>query len=233
MSTIDVVAFDGDDTLWHHERLFTDISARFRELLAHHVEGRTLDELLLATELSNLKLFGYGVKGYGLSLIETAVEVSNGEVTGEEIEVILAWIKEMLADPVELLPGVQETIDALSGEYRLGIVTKGDLFDQEGKIARSGLGDRFDHVAIVSEKDDATYRRVFAEWRVPPERVLMVGNSVRSDVEPPLAIGAQAVHVPYHVTWDHEIVEASSSTFQVFDDVRKVIGHLRGLGQLR
>ena len=228
---IEVVAFDGDDTLWHHERIFTDISARFRELLKHHVDGNILDEVLLATERSNLKFFGYGVKGFGLSLIETALDVCDGEITGAEVATMLDWIKEMLGDPVELLPGVEDTVEALRTTHRLGIVTKGDLFDQEGKIARSGLGERFDHVAIVSEKDETTYLRVFADWGVSPERVLMVGNSVRSDIEPVLAIGGQAVHVPYDITWQHEVVDAPQSDFPVFDDVRRVLGHVERLGR--
>jgi len=229
VTRLEVIAFDGDDTLWHHERLFTDISSRFRDLLAHHVDGQTMDELLLATESRNLQFFGYGVKGYGLSLIETAVEVSNGEVTGAEIATMLNWIKEMLGDPVELLPGVQETVEALQGSHRLAIVTKGDLFDQEGKIARCGLGERFDHVAIVSEKDEVSYRRTFAEWGVTPEQVLMVGNSVRSDIEPVRAIGGHAVHVPYHVTWEHEVVEAPQSDFLTFEDITQVIGHVESM----
>ena len=231
MTRIDVVAFDGDDTLWHHERLFTDISARLRDLLEHHVSGATLDDTLLATERRNLSRYGYGVKGFGLSLIETAVEVSSGQINGDEVATMLGWIKEMLADPVELLPGVEETLGALQGRYRLGIVTKGDLFDQEGKIARSGLGDRFDQIAIVSEKDEATYRRVFEEWGVAPEHVLMVGNSVRSDIEPIMAIGGRAVHVPYDVTWKHEVVHAPQSEFPVFDDVRHVVEFLDASGR--
>lgn len=219
----DVVAFDGDDTLWHHERLFSDISGRLRNLLEHHVDAETLDRTLLTIEQENLRLFGYGVKGFGLSLIETAVEVSAGKVTGTEIATMLEWIKEMLDDPIELLDGVESTIDALTGVVKLGVITKGDLFDQEGKIARSGLADRFDHVAIVSDKNPSTYSRVFSDWDVDPSRVLMVGNSVRSDVEPAIAAGATAVHVPYHLTWEHEVVSDPSSHFDVIEGLSEIL----------
>ncbi len=223
MTWFDVIAFDGDDTLWHHERLFTDISGRLRDLLEHHVDGETIDRTLLTIEQENLRLFGYGVKGFGLSLIETALEVSRGQITGEEVAAMLEWIKEMLDDPIELIDHVESTVKQLVGRVRLGIITKGDLFDQEGKIARSGIADHFDHIAIVSQKDEAAYRRVFDEWSVEPRRVLMVGNSVRSDIEPVLAIGGHAVHVPYHVTWGHEVVDHPAGDFTVLDDVRGVL----------
>lgn len=223
MTWFDVIAFDGDDTLWHHERLFTDISGRLRDLLEHHVDGDTIDRTLLTIEQENLRLFGYGVKGFGLSLIETALEVSRGQVTGDEIAAMLEWIKEMLDDPIELIDHVEATVKQLVGRARLAIITKGDLFDQEGKIARSGIADLFDHISIVSAKDEATYRRVFDEWAVEPKRVLMVGNSVRSDIEPVLAIGGHAVHVPYHVTWGHELVDEPSREFTVLEDVRGVL----------
>ena len=204
MKAVDVVALDGDDTLWHHEHLYQDTQAALRELLARHVDGPVLDAHLLEVERRNLGLFGYGVKGFVLSMIETALELTHGEITGPEIGRIIERGKSMLRHPVELIDGVADTVEQLAGEYRLLLVTKGDLFDQEGKIARSGLADLFERIEILSEKDEATYRRVFQGLDVPVSRVMMVGNSVRSDVLPALDAGARAVHVPYHVTWELE-----------------------------
>ncbi|MBW3618917.1 MAG: HAD family hydrolase [Actinobacteria bacterium] len=201
---VEVVALDGDDTLWHSESYFTLTHRRFAELLAPHAEPDALEQQLLDVERRNLALFGYGVKGFTLSMIETAIAVSGGTVGADDIATILAWGKEMLAHPVDLLDGVAETVEALARSHRLVLVTKGDLFHQESKVARSGLADRFEHVAIVAEKDGATYRRVMATVGVPPERFLMVGNSVRSDVVPVIDLGGHAVHIPYHTTWELE-----------------------------
>ncbi|WP_207484635.1 HAD family hydrolase [Arenibaculum pallidiluteum] len=198
------IGFDGDDTLWHNETLFSMTQERFRALLAEEVSPDDLDARLLDTERRNLEIFGYGIKGFVLSMIETAVEVSAERVPASDIRRILDFGKEMLRHPVELLDGVAETIEALSGRHDLLLITKGDLFDQESKIARSGLAEHFRGIEIVSEKDPETYRRVLARHGVGPERFVMVGNSVRSDILPVLALGARAVHVPYHVTWAHE-----------------------------
>ena len=204
---IEVVAFDGDDTLWHNESIFSVTHEKFRRLLAPHVGGAGVDEALFATETRNLGLFGYGVKGFTLSMIETAIEVSGGRVTAAEVQTILDAGKAMLGHPVELLDGVAEAVEALAGTHRLMLVTKGDLFDQESKLARSGLAEAFWKVEIVSEKDERTYRRILDAHGVDPEAFVMVGNSVRSDVLPAVAVGARAVHVPYHLTWAHEVAE--------------------------
>jgi putative hydrolase of the HAD superfamily len=204
---VEVVALDGDDTLWHHENLYQDTQAALRELLARHVDGAVLDNHLLDVERRNLSLFGYGVKGFVLSMIETAVELTGGAVSGTEIGDIVERGKSMLRHPVELIDGVADTVEHLADSYRLVLITKGDLFDQEGKIARSGLADMFERVEVLSEKDVAAYRRVFTSLDVPTSRVMMVGNSVRSDVLPALDAGARAVHVPYHVTWELEHAE--------------------------
>jgi putative hydrolase of the HAD superfamily len=197
---VDVIGLDGDDTLWHSESLFAVTNDRIRELLAPHVELATLDDRLLDTERRNLAIFGYGAKAFTLSVIETAIEVSEGRVTNAEIQAIIDLGKALLAHPVELLDGVVDAVDALA-DVRLVLITKGDLFHQESKVAGSGLGDRFDSIQIVSEKDTSTYRRVLDTVGVAPERFLMVGNSLRSDVEPVVAIGARAVHVPYEHQW--------------------------------
>jgi putative hydrolase of the HAD superfamily len=207
---VEVIAFDGDDTLWHSEALFAVTQQRFAELLAPYVDAAELEDRLLAAERRNLGLFGYGVKGFTLSMIETAIDVSQQRIAADDIAAIVAWGKEMLGHPVELLEGVEETLRTLAGDHRLALVTKGDLFHQESKVAGSGLGDLFDHVAIVAEKDERTYTRVTSELGVDPEAFVMVGNSVRSDVVPVVAIGGRAVHIPYHITWALEQAEPAA-----------------------
>jgi putative hydrolase of the HAD superfamily len=198
---IDVIGLDGDDTLWHSESLFAVTNDRIRELLSPHVSTEVLDERLLDVERQNLALFGYGAKAFTLSVIETAIEVTNGRVTTAEIQAIIDLGKALLAHPVDLLDGVADAVERLADDHRLVLITKGDLFHQESKVAGSGLGDWFDSIQIVSEKDPATYRRVLDTVGVAPDRFLMVGNSLRSDVEPVLGIGGRAVHVPYEHQW--------------------------------
>ena len=202
----DVVGLDADDTLWHNETLFTATQTQFRALLARYHDADWIDRRLYETETRNLSHFGYGVKGFTLSMIETAIELTEGRVAGAEVQRLLDLGREMLSAPVELLDGVAETIAMLVGEYRLVLVTKGDLFDQESKLARSGLGDAFSGVEILSQKDARAYAGVMRRHGVEPSRFVMVGNSLRSDVLPALEAGAAAVHIPYHVTWEHERV---------------------------
>jgi putative hydrolase of the HAD superfamily len=204
---IEVVAFDGDDTLWHSE--------------SHYVDDRErIDELVVATERDNLAIYGYGAKAYTLSLIETAITLTDGRVTSREISAILDLGKGLLEHPVELLDGVADTIEALAATgRRLIVVTKGDLFHQEAKVAGSGLADRFDRVEIVSEKDEDTYRRVMAAAEVEPGRFLMIGNSVRSDVLPVVALGGHAAHLPYIYTWELEHVPDADAARQGFHEL--------------
>jgi putative hydrolase of the HAD superfamily len=201
---IEVVAFDGDDTLWHNESVFNVTQERFRELMLPYVEEHDLDEQLLAVQLRNLELFGYGVKSFTLSMIETAIELSGGRVAGAEVQRIIEAGRSMLEHPVELLFGVADAVDAVSETHPVMLITKGDLFDQESKLARSGLGDRFERVEIVARKDEPTYERVLRRHSLDPARFVMVGNSPRSDIAPVLALGGWAVHVPYPLTWAHE-----------------------------
>jgi putative hydrolase of the HAD superfamily len=202
----EVIAFDADDTLWHNETIFQATEKQFTDLLAAHHPAPSVRERLLATEMKNLQHFGYGIKGFTLSMIETAIELTDGKIRGDEIRNIIAWGHEMLRAPVQLLDGVRETVEALSGRHRLMLLTKGDLFDQESKLARSGLGEYFSDVQIVSEKNAATYTRVIARSGVPADRFLMIGNSLKSDVLPAMEAGAMAIHIPYAVTWAHEQV---------------------------
>ena len=205
--SLHTIAFDGDDTLWHNESIFSMTQERFRALLAPFISGEELDARLLATERENVQVYGYGVKGFTLSMIETAIEVTDGRVEAMTLYRILTFAKEHLAHPVELLPEVPDALGALAGRYRLLLITKGDLFDQESKIARSGLAEIFDGIEVVPEKDPAIYRRVLQRYGIDAEGFLMVGNSVVSDVLPVLAVGGQAAHVPYHLTWELEKAE--------------------------
>lgn len=198
------IGFDADDTLWHNESLYSSTQARFRELLAPYHDAAWIDRTLYATEMRNLAQFGYGIKGFTLSMIETAVELTGGRISGGEIQAILDLGKEMLTAPVELLPDVASVVTELAESYLLVLITKGDLFDQETKLARSGLGDHFRHVEIVSEKNAAAYAGVLDKYAISPMQFAMVGNSLRSDILPVLAVGARAVHIPYAITWQHE-----------------------------
>jgi putative hydrolase of the HAD superfamily len=207
--TVAVIGLDGDDTLWHSEQLFVDTQARFRELLAPHtdLDPAGLDARLVEVQRRNMTSFGYGVKAFTLSLVETAIEATDGAVPASAIQAILDLGKVLLDHPVQLLDGVLAAVDVLSDHYRLMLVTKGDLLHQESKVARSGLAELLWAVEIVSEKDPGTYRRVLERNAVDPASFVMVGNSVRSDVLPVLEVGGRAVHVPYHVTWVLEHAE--------------------------
>ena len=206
--SITTVGLDADDTLWHNETIFRLTQARFAELLADHADEAAMGARLAEVERRNLRLYGYGVKGFTLSMIETAMELCDGEAPAHVVREILAAGREMLAHPVETLPGVDDALAELAERYRLVLITKGDLLDQERKLAASGLGELFAAVEIVSEKDRGTYDRVFTRHGTGPEEAVMVGNSMKSDVLPALEAGAFAVHIPYHVTWAHELAEA-------------------------
>ncbi|RIY02095.1 HAD family hydrolase [Aureimonas flava] len=208
MRRLTAIGFDADDTLWENETRFRLTQERFQALLAPHADAEAVSRRLLETERRNLAAYGFGVKGFTLSLIETAIEITDGRVGAGEIARILAEGRAMLDHPVELLPGARAAVERLSGRFRLILVTKGDLFDQERKLAASGLGDLFDAVEIVSDKSAAVYRRVFARHADGAERAAMIGNSLRSDVLPALEAGAWGVHVPHALTWEYERAEA-------------------------
>lgn len=227
-----VVALDGDDTIWHNETLFSASYDRFRGLLQRHVDlpAHEIDATLLATERRNLATYGYGIKGFMLSMVETAIEVTRGEIPAEDIQAILQFGRAMLDHPVELVDGVDEVIARLRAQdHEIWLVTKGDLFDQESKIARSGLADRFDRIEILSEKDEAAYRRLLQRHGVAAEEFAMVGNSLRSDVLPVVAIGAWAFHIPYQLTWAHEaVVSDPEAVFVTLDSLRDLPAALKG-----
>ncbi|MGZ6038116.1 MAG: HAD family hydrolase [Phenylobacterium sp.] len=228
---ITTVGLDADDTLWHNETIFRLTQDRFRTLMADVAEPAVLEARLAAVERRNLALYGYGVKGFTLSLIETAMELTGGEPPGRVIADILAAGREMLAHPVETLPGVDHALAELSQSYRLVLITKGDLLHQEQKLAASGLGDLFAAVEIVSEKDTDTYARIFARHGTGAAQAAMCGNSIRSDILPALEAGAFAAHIPYAVTWAHEMAEtpADHPRFAELASISQLPGWVAGL----
>jgi len=205
---ITTVGLDADDTLWHNETIFRLTQDRFRDLMAEVAPPEALASKLAEVERRNLALYGYGVKGFTLSMIETAMELTGNAAPSRMIAEILAAGREMLNHPVEPLPGVEASLADLSNDYRLILITKGDLLHQEQKLAASGLGELFVQVEIVSEKDASTYERVFARHGTGAARAVMCGNSMRSDILPALEAGAYAAHVPYPLTWAHEMADA-------------------------
>ena len=202
--SIQLVGFDADDTLWRSEDYYRDAQARFEAMLARYIDLDDVHERLYAVEKRNIALFGYGVKGMALSMLEAAHEISGGRVSAGDLHRIVLLAKELLRHPVELIPGIREAVADIAADFPVVLVTKGDLFHQEAKVRESGLADAFGRIEIVSEKDAATYARLFREFEVKPGEFLMVGNSLRSDIEPVLALGGWGVHMPYHVTWAHE-----------------------------
>jgi putative hydrolase of the HAD superfamily len=230
---ISTIAFDADDTLWHNERIFIGAKEKYKCLLAKYHDPEWIEERLDATESRNIRHFGYGVKGFTLSMIETAVELTEGRITGNEIKDIIGYARDMLDAPIEMLKGAVETVEELSATHRLLVITKGDLFDQEAKISRSGLGDLFDEVEIVAEKTVGVYERITRRHSIEVASFLMVGNSLRSDILPVLEIGGHAVHVPYETEWFHERVEDGELRGKEFGrivDLSELPGWLRERG---
>ncbi len=205
--TIKTIGFDADDTLWQNEQFFRTTQSHFKQLLSDYADHEVLDEQLLEAETKNLKLYGFGVKGFTLSMIETAIEVTDGNLPVDVIRSILVTGRDMLSHPIELLPHAQKTVEALADDYRLLLITKGDLLDQERKLAQSGLGDLFKGVEIVSDKTVEVYARIFSNYKTAPAQSMMVGNSLKSDVIPALDAGSWGIHVPHGLTWSFEQAE--------------------------
>ncbi len=206
--SLTAIGFDADDTLWENEQFFRFTEARFKALLGDYADAEHTGARLLETERRNLQRYGFGIKGFTLSMIETAIEVTEGRVPASVIGEILEAGRDMLAHPVETLPRARETLEALAENFRIVLITKGDLFDQERKLAQSGLGELFDAVEIVSDKSAATYERIFARYGDGPTRAMMVGNSLKSDVVPAIEAGSWGVHIPRDLTWTLEHAEA-------------------------
>ncbi len=207
MVAFDFIAFDADDTLWHTERLYAEVQQQFTQLLANYHDPEWITDHLFQTETHNIQHFGYGIKAFALSLIETAIELTEGRISSKEIHEIVDWAKKMLNSDVELLPHVSLVIPLLSSQYPMMIITKGDLLDQETKIEKSGLGKYFQHIEIVSQKTLEVYEKLLKKYSIDPSRFMMIGNSLPSDILPVLKLGGIAVHIPYEITWLHETAE--------------------------
>lgn len=203
-----IIGIDADDTLWQSEHFFKLTETYFKELLADHADPLELGAKLLATERRNLQFYGYGIKGFMLSMIDTAIDVTKGRVPADVIRKILSTGRDMLSHPVVPLPDVRETLELLSKDFRLVLITKGDLFDQERKLAASGLGELFHAIEIVSDKTSQTYIRIFNQHGKGSTRAAMVGNSLKSDIVPALDAGSWAIFIPHELTWEHEHVDA-------------------------
>ncbi|WP_341835024.1 HAD family hydrolase [Chitinophaga pollutisoli] len=207
MTNITTIAFDADDTLWVNEPYFQETEQKCCALLEDYLPHHTVSQELFRTEMQNLPLYGYGVKAFMLCMIETILRVSNNTANPEILHKALEYGKELLAKPVELLEGVEDVLQALKGHYRLVVATKGDLLDQERKLLKSGLNHHFHHIEIMSDKGEKDYNKLLRHLDCQPENFLMVGNSLKSDVLPVLAIGGHAIHIPYHTTWAYEKID--------------------------
>ena len=199
-----LIAFDADDTLWQNETLYHHAQDVFVDLLRQYHSEEWIRERLFETEMRNLAHFGYGIKAFALSMIETAVELTEGRISGAEIGVVVAQARAMIDANIELLPGVEQVLRHLHGRYPLALITKGDLLDQHRKVQRSGLANYFEHVEVVADKNDDTYSALMAKMGVPPAGFMMVGNSLKSDILPVLRLGGQAVYIAHALTWAHE-----------------------------
>jgi putative hydrolase of the HAD superfamily len=225
---IKIIAFDADDTLWVNEPYFQEVEQKFCELLSPYLSHHTLSQELFKTEIENLKLYGYGIKGYILSMIEAALKISNNTISNEVIAKIILYGKELLEKPIEILDGVEETLKSLKGKYKLVMATKGDLLDQHRKLHNSGLGHYFHHIEVMSDKQEVDYHKLLKRLEIEPEAFLMIGNSLKSDVLPVLAIGGHAVHIPFHTTWAHEKIDhqVEHQNFSNFDKITEIISNL-------
>lgn len=227
MNSVHTIAFDADDTLWVNETYFQEAETAFCELFKDELPNKMVSEKLFATEMKNLHLYGYGVKGFMLCMIETAGSFSTGIAHGSVIENIIEIGHNLLQKPVELLDGVAETLDQLKDRYRLVVATKGDLLDQERKLAKSGLQDYFHHIEIMSDKRITDYQKLIRHLDCNPENFLMVGNSIKSDILPVLETGGYAAHIPYHLTWAHEHHEQKpeSERFVELKNIREILDY--------
>lgn len=201
------IAFDADDTLWHNEPYFDEAQAKFAMLFEEYASHQEVLQLILSHQVKNLPLYGFGIKAFTLSMIESALEVTNAKIDGNGIEKIIQIGKELLQKPVELLPEVETILEKLKGKYKLIVATKGDLKDQHRKLHDSGIGHYFHHIEVMSDKKEIDYQKMLQRLDCKPEEFLMIGNSLKSDVLPVLNIGGHAIHVPYHTTWEYEKID--------------------------
>ena len=220
-----VIAFDADDTLFINEPYFQETEQKFCALLSDYLSQQGLSQELFRVEIQNLDLYGYGIKGYTLSMIEAAMNISNKTIPIEIIEKIIQYGKELLQKPIELLDGVEETLKALHGKYKLIVATKGDLKDQQRKLHDSGLGPYFHHIEVMADKQELNYEKLLKRLEINAGEFFMIGNSLKSDVLPVLAIGGHAVHIPFHTTWEHEKVnhKVEHPNFKMLEKITDVL----------
>ena len=224
MKNLKVIAFDADDTLFVNETYFLETEMKFCELMSDYLSQKSLSQELFRVEIGNLPIYGYGIKAYILSMIEAALKISNNTIPIEVIEKILQYGKELLEKPIVLLDGVEETLQTLHGKYKLVVATKGDLLDQRRKLHNSGLGKYFHHIEVMADKQEQDYLDLIKRLEIQPSEFFMIGNSLKSDVLPVLAIGGHAVHIPFHTTWahekiDHKVIHKNFSTIKKMTDV--------------
>ena len=226
---IEVIAFDADDTLWVNETYFREAEHKFAQLLSNFETVNKTEQELFKMEIKNLPIYGYGVKGFMLSMVECALEISNNKLQPKLMNDILNIGKEMLEKPIELLDGIESVLKELQKKYKLIVATKGDLLDQERKLEKSGFLQYFHHIEVMSDKKEADYKKLIKHLDIEPQQLLMVGNSLRSDVLPLLNIGASAIHVPFHTTWAYEEVtkeEQQKSDYKTVKNVSEILSFL-------
>ncbi|MCT4629674.1 HAD family hydrolase [Winogradskyella sp.] len=227
---IKVIGFDADDTLWVNETYFREAEEQVGLLLSHYETPNKIDQELFKMEMKNLSIYGYGVKGFVLSMIELAIELSNGKVSNDIIGKILNIGKDMINKPIELLDGVEDVLKTLSKNYKLIVATKGDLLDQERKLEKSGLLQYFHHIEVLSEKQETNYEKLLNHLDINPSEFLMIGNSLKSDVLPLINIGSKAIHVPFHTTWQHEKVnenETNGLEYKTVNNLNEILNFIK------
>ncbi|MBL7859846.1 MAG: HAD hydrolase-like protein [Cyclobacteriaceae bacterium] len=223
-----VIAFDADDTLWHNEAFFQEAERKFCVLLENYLPQHTVARELLQTEIKNIELYGYGIKAFMLSMIETAIRITDKSIPNEAIEKIIDFGQEILQKPVDLIDGVDHVLQQLKSRYRLVMATKGDLLDQERKLKKSGLEHYFHHIEIMSEKKEPDFKKLIRHLDISPDQFAMVGNSLKSDVIPVLNLGGYGFHIPYHVTWAHERVESeiNHDRFKQLSTIHEILNYV-------
>jgi len=224
-SNIKVIGFDADDTLWVNETYFREVEHEFAKLLSAYETENKIDQELFKMEMKNLEIYGYGVKGFVLSMVESAIDLSNGKIDNATISKILNLGKEMVLKPVEVIDGVEEVLKSLVDNYRLILLTKGDLLDQERKLEKSGLSKYFHHIEVLSDKKDENYKNLLDHLEIDVKNFLMIGNSLKSDVLPLINIGALAIHIPFHTTWAHEMVkeEDANGSYKTVATIKEIL----------
>jgi putative hydrolase of the HAD superfamily len=225
---IKIIAFDADDTLFVNEPYFQEVEQKFCELMSDYLSHQGLSQELFKTEIENLNLYGYGIKGYILSMIEAAMKISNNTISIEIIEKIIEYGKILLQKPIELLDDVEQTLQTLHGKYKLIVATKGDLKDQQSKLHRSGLSHYFHHIEVMSDKHEINYEHLLNRLEVNATDFLMIGNSLKSDVLPVLNIGGHAIHIPFHTTWEHEKIshKIEHPNFTTVETIKSILNYI-------